>query len=84
LTDEEFKHNVALAKNIVSEEMYSNWSYLVGLKASKERVQCVQSVEKHQPFLFIFFDYGDFKIFGSSPEAQIIVKTKDRILSQEL
>jgi anthranilate synthase component 1 len=26
------------------------------------------------PYLF-FFDYGDFKIFGSSPEAQIIVKT---------
>jgi anthranilate synthase component 1 len=25
--------------------------------------------------LFILFDYGDFKIFGSSPEAQIIVKT---------
>ena len=25
------------------------------------------------PYLF-FFDYGDFKIFGSSPEAQLIVK----------
>ena len=25
------------------------------------------------PYLF-FFDYGDFKIFGSSPEAQIIIK----------
>ncbi len=25
------------------------------------------------PYLF-FFDYGDFKIFGSSPEAQIIVE----------
>ena len=24
------------------------------------------------PYLF-FFDYGDFKIFGSSPEAQIII-----------
>jgi hypothetical protein len=29
------------------------------------------------PYLF-FFDYGDFKIFGSSPEAQIIVKTVSR------
>ena len=27
------------------------------------------------PYLF-FFDYGDFKIFGSSPEAQIIVKNR--------
>ena len=25
------------------------------------------------PYLF-FFDYGDYKIFGSSPEAQIIIK----------
>ncbi len=25
------------------------------------------------PYLF-FFDYGDFKIFGSSPEAQLIVQ----------
>jgi anthranilate synthase component 1 len=23
-----------------------------------------------------FFDYGDFKIFGSSPEAQLIVKDR--------
>jgi anthranilate/para-aminobenzoate synthase component I len=27
------------------------------------------------PYLF-FFDYGDFKIFWSSPEAQIIVKNR--------
>jgi hypothetical protein len=31
------------------------------------------------------FDYGDFKIFGSSPEAQIIVNRKPKhILSPEL
>lgn len=28
------------------------------------------------PYLF-YFDYGDFKIFGSSPEAQIVVKNKE-------
>src|SRR3569833_75848 len=27
------------------------------------------------PYLF-YFDYGDFRIFGSSPEAQIIIKNK--------
>lgn len=27
------------------------------------------------PYLF-YFDYGDFKIFGSSPEAQIVIKDK--------
>jgi anthranilate synthase component 1 len=38
------------------------------------------------PSLIFFFDYGDFKIFGSSPEAQIIVKTvkPKSILLQEL
>jgi hypothetical protein len=35
LTDEEFKHNVALAKSIVSVEMYSNWFYPEGLPNSK-------------------------------------------------
>lgn len=28
------------------------------------------------PYLF-YFDYGDFKIFGSSPEAQIVIKNKE-------
>ncbi len=28
------------------------------------------------PYLF-YFDYGDFKIFGSSPEAQIVVKNSE-------
>jgi anthranilate/para-aminobenzoate synthase component I len=86
LTDEEFKHNVALAKSIVSEEMYSNWSYLVGLpKASKETSSMYRALRSINPSLFILFDYGDFKIFGSS-EAQIIVKTvrPKSILSQEL
>jgi hypothetical protein len=74
LTDEEFKHNV-LAKSIVSEEMYSNWSYLVGLpKASKETSSMYRALRSTTLPLFILFDYGDFK-FGSSPEAQIIVKT---------
>jgi anthranilate/para-aminobenzoate synthase component I len=66
LTDEEFKHNVALAKSIVSEEMYSK-SYLVGLpKASKETSSMYRALRSINPSLFILFDYGDFKIFGSS------------------
>jgi hypothetical protein len=27
---------------------------------------------------YSFFDYGNFKIFGSSPEAQIIIKIESR------
>lgn len=32
------------------------------------------------PYLF-YFDYGDYKIFGSSPEAQIIVNTDHAIIT---
>jgi anthranilate synthase component 1 len=32
------------------------------------------------PYLF-YFDYGDYKIFGSSPEAQIIVKADEAIIT---
>jgi anthranilate synthase component 1 len=44
-----------------------------------------RALRKHKPFsLLFFFDYGDFKIFGSSPEAQIIVKNrKEYIQLQE-
>lgn len=31
------------------------------------------------PYLF-YFDYGDFKIFGSSPEAQIVINQKEAII----
>lgn len=31
------------------------------------------------PYLF-FFDYGSYKIFGSSPEAQIVVKDREAII----
>ena len=31
------------------------------------------------PYLF-YFDYGSFKIFGSSPEAQIVIKKKEAII----
>ncbi|MDC0230529.1 anthranilate synthase component I family protein [Aureispira] len=31
------------------------------------------------PYLF-FFDYGDYKIFGSSPEAQLVVRDKKAML----
>jgi anthranilate/para-aminobenzoate synthase component I len=84
LTDEEFKHNVALAHCFRGDVFQLVLSRRFTLQ--RRRVQCVQSVEKHQPFLIYSFDYGDFKIFGSSPEAQIIVKTvkPKSILLQEL
>jgi anthranilate synthase component 1 len=58
LTDEEFKHNVALAKTLF--QMFC-WSYLVHQGFKGDEVWAL----KHQPFpLFIlFFFYGDFKMF---------------------
>jgi anthranilate synthase component 1 len=32
------------------------------------------------PYLF-FFDYGDFKVFGSSPEAQLVIKNEEAIIN---
>jgi anthranilate synthase component 1 len=62
LTDEEFKHNVALAKSIVSRR-YSNWSYLVGLlKASKEfNVRALRSI--NLPLIYSFLIMGILKYF---------------------
>jgi anthranilate synthase component 1 len=45
LTDEEFKHNVALAKNIVFVVMYFNWFYHEGLpKALKDEFNVYRAV----------------------------------------
>ena len=34
------------------------------------------------PYLF-FFDYGDYKLMGSSPESQLIIKNNKAVLIQE-
>jgi anthranilate synthase component 1 len=57
--------------------MFSNWCQKVtqGFKGDEFNVyRALRSI--NSPYLFSF-DYGDFKIFGSS-EAQIIVKTESR------
>lgn len=32
------------------------------------------------PYLF-YFDYGDFKVFGSSPEAQLVIKDQEAVIN---
>jgi hypothetical protein len=66
--------------------MYSNWSYLVGLQGFKgDEFNVYRALRSINP-LFILFLIMGFQIFGSSPEAQIIVKTvkAKSILLQEL
>jgi hypothetical protein len=58
----------ACRKNIISECLIGMFLWF-----QRRQVQCVQALRTCSSFLF-FFD-GSFQIFGSSPEAQIIVKT---------
>ncbi len=77
LTDEEFIENVKLGKKhcyrgdvfqIVLSRRFSQ-----KFKGDEFNVyRSLRSINP-SPYLF-FFDYGSFKIFGSSPEAQLVVK----------
>jgi anthranilate synthase component 1 len=79
LTDEEFKHNVALAKKHCYRgdvfQLVLSRRFTQGFKGDEFNVYRALRSINPSPYLF-FFDYGDFKIFGSSPEAQIIVKNR--------
>ncbi|MDT0688852.1 anthranilate synthase component I family protein [Salegentibacter sp. F188] len=77
LTDEEFKENVKLGKKhcyrgdvfqIVLSRRFSQ-----AFKGDEFNVYRALRSVNPSPYLF-YFDYGDFKIFGSSPEAQLVVK----------
>lgn len=77
LTDAQYMEHVGLAKKhcsrgdvfqLVLSRRFSQ--YFTGDEFNVYRA--LRSINP-SPYLF-FFDYGDFKIFGSSPEAQLIVK----------
>jgi anthranilate synthase component I len=79
LTDVEFKQNVALAKKHCYRgdvfQLVLSRRFTQGFKGDEFNVYRALRSINPSPYLF-FFDYGDFKIFGSSPEAQIIVKDR--------
>lgn len=77
LSDEDYKAHVALAKKhcargdvfqLVLSKQFSQ--AFIGDEFNVYRA--LRSINP-SPYLF-YFDYGNFKIFGSSPEAQLIVK----------
>lgn len=80
ISDEDFKANVTLAKqhcklgNVFQLVLSKRFSQK--FKGDEFNVYRALRSINPSPYLF-FFDYGNFKIFGSSPEAQIIIK--DRI-----
>ena len=66
-----------LPKNIVPAVMCFNWylskKFKQSFKGDEFNVYRALRSINPSPYLF-YFDYGNFKIFGSSPEAQLVVK----------
>ncbi|WP_350287776.1 anthranilate synthase component I family protein [uncultured Croceitalea sp.] len=76
LEDGAFKEHVALAKKHCRRgdvfQLVLSRRFSQGFKGDEFNVYRALRSINPSPYLF-FFDYGDFKIFGSSPEAQLIV-----------
>ncbi|WP_372919914.1 anthranilate synthase component I family protein [Salegentibacter sp.] len=76
LTDDEFKENVKLGKKHCFRgdvfQMVLSRRFSQRFKGDEFNVYRALRSVNPSPYLF-FFDYGSFKIFGSSPEAQLVV-----------
>tara|TARA_R110002073_G_scaffold57778_4_gene146665 strand:+ start:72790 stop:74190 length:1401 start_codon:yes stop_codon:yes gene_type:complete len=76
LTDNEYKAQVDLAKKHCARgdvfQLVLSKKFKQGFKGDEFNVYRALRTINPSPYLF-YFDYGGFKIFGSSPEAQLIV-----------
>ena len=76
LTDNEYKDHVALAKKHCARgdvfQLVLSKKFSQSFKGDEFNVYRALRSINPSPYLF-YFDYGNFKIFGSSPEAQLIV-----------
>ncbi|WP_299529286.1 anthranilate synthase component I family protein [Ulvibacterium sp.] len=77
LKDEEYKQHVALAKKHCQRgdvfQLVLSRRFSQRFRGDEFNVYRALRSVNPSPYLF-YFDYGDFKIFGSSPEAQLVVK----------
>lgn len=77
LTDEEFKRNVTLAKKHCLRgdvfQLVLSRRFSQEFKGDEFNVYRALRSINPSPYLF-YFDYGNYKIFGSSPETQIVIK----------
>ncbi|WP_027125418.1 anthranilate synthase component I family protein [Gelidibacter mesophilus] len=77
LTDDDYKNNVALAKKHCARgdvfQLVLSKKFSQQFKGDEFNVYRALRSINPSPYLF-YFDYGDFKIFGSSPEAQLVIK----------
>ena len=76
LSDEEFREQVELAKKHCYRgdvfQLVLSRRFSQGFKGDEFNVYRALRSVNPSPYLF-YFDYGNFKIFGSSPEAQLVV-----------
>lgn len=76
IDDETFKKNVAIAKKHCKRgdvfQLVLSKRFSQEFKGDEFNVYRALRSVNPSPYLF-YFDYGDFKIFGSSPEAQLVV-----------
>lgn len=77
LTDEEYKAHVSLAKQHCARgdvfQLVLSKRFSQEFSGDEFNVYRALRSVNPSPYLF-YFDYGNFKIFGSSPEAQLVVK----------
>ena len=77
LTDDEFKNYVSLAKKHCLRgdvfQLVLSRRFSQSFKGDEFNVYRALRSINPSPYLF-YFDYGNFKIFGSSPEAQLVIK----------
>ena len=77
LTDDQYKEQVEMAKKHCQRgdvfQLVLSRRFSQTFKGDEFNVYRALRSINPSPYLF-YFDYGDFKIFGSSPEAQLIVK----------
>ena len=80
LSDEEFKSNVELAKIHCARgdvfQLVLSKKFQQDFKGDDFNVYRALRSINPSPYLF-YFDYGKFKIFGSSPEAQLVVQDQN-------
>ncbi len=76
IDDETFKNNVAIAKQHCQRgdvfQLVLSKRFTQEFKGDEFNVYRALRSVNPSPYLF-YFDYGNFKIFGSSPEAQLVV-----------
>ncbi len=78
-TDEEFSKNVTLGKNHCKRgnvfQIVFSRRFSQKFKGDEFNVYRALRSINPSPYLF-YFDYGNFKLFGSSPEAQLVIKNR--------